>query len=159
MIQRVQSLFLLGVTICMILTLLFPIWEKPDLDDQTRFVVYGLFGEKINSSGTIEQTLFPYVLIGGFAILAAVIAVIEIFIYKNRLTQIKLGTLNSLVMSGVLGIIIYLTFQQEKIFAPGTKGDYGLGLFFPCVALLLNVLANRFIRRDENLVRSIDRIR
>jgi len=159
MIQRVQSLFLLGVTICMITTLFFPIWVKTNPDDLTMFVVYGLFGEKVDPSGNIEQILFPYALIGGFSILAAIISLVEIFSYSNRLTQIKLGTLNSLVMSGVLGVIIYLTFQQEKIFAPGTKGDYGLGLFFPCVALLLNVLANRFIRRDDNLVRSVDRIR
>ena len=48
--------------------------------------------------------------------------------------------------------------QQE--FAPDSMGQYMLpGFFLPAIAMVFNILANRFIRRDENLVRSVDRLR
>jgi hypothetical protein len=34
-----------------------------------------------------------------------------------------------------------------------------MGLYLPIAAMICNILANRFIRRDENLVRSADRMR
>jgi len=160
MIQRVQSLFLLGVAICMLLALVFPIWEKDYIENDKKLQIYALYSKEVqpDNGETIEE-YFPYALAGIFGIMAAVVALVEIFKYKNRLTQIKLGALNSLLMSAFLGIALYLTFQSEKIVAPGNQGDYELGLFLPCIALILNVLANRFIRKDERLVRSVDRIR
>ncbi len=37
--------------------------------------------------------------------------------------------------------------------------SYGPGIFFPIISLLFILLANRAIRKDENLVRAADRIR
>ncbi len=160
MLQRVQTLFLMSVILCMVLSLFFPIWQKADLDQDTLFKVYALYGKEVKPDGT-EAVLeyFPYLLVGIFAIASAGVALVEIFQYNNRLTQIKMGALNSLLMSSVLGISLYLTFQVEKIIAPETRGDYGIGLFMTCFGLILNVLANRFIRRDEKLLRSVDRLR
>ena len=160
MLQRVQTLFLLGVFLCMVLSLFLPIWQKADPAQDSLFKVYALYGQEINSDGSDEIVeVFPYLLIGIFAVLSAAIALLEIFQFNNRLTQIKMGALNSLLMSTVLGIALYLTFQVEKIVAPEARGDYGFGLFATCIALICNVLANRFIRRDENLVRSVNRLR
>ncbi len=160
MLQRVQSLFLLGVVSCMVLSLLFPIWQKQDPAQDSLFQVYALYGQEVKSDGSLEIVeTFPYLLIGIFAIVSAAVALIEIFQFNNRLTQVKMGALNSLLMSTVLGIALYLTFQVDKIVAPESRGDYGAGLFITCVGLICNVLANRFIRRDENLVRSVDRLR
>lgn len=144
----------------MVLSLFFPIWQKPNPAQDSLFKVYALYGQEVKSDGSKEIVeTFPYLLIGIFAMASAAVALIAIFQYHNRLTQIKMGALNSLLMSSVLGIALYLTFQVEKIIAPESRGDYGLGLFLTCIGLICNVLANRFIRRDEKLVRSVDRLR
>jgi hypothetical protein len=41
----------------------------------------------------------------------------------------------------------------------GQHGQYLIGTYLPMGAMVCNLIANRFIRRDENLVRSADRLR
>ena len=69
--------------------------------------------------------------------------------------QMKLSALNSLFMAATLGISVYYGTGMVKEYA----GGYGLGLFLPGAAMICNILANRYIRRDERLVKSVDRIR
>jgi len=162
MLQRVQSLFLLGVAICMGLMLVFDIWQETNLKSGEQVVLDAYYltsvetpaNEQIQVSG--EQGTW---VIAIFAVLATITAFFEIFRYNNRLTQIKLGALNSLFMASALGLSVYYSFEGETIINGATRGDYEIGFFLPCLALIMNVLANRFIRRDEKLVRSVDRLR
>jgi hypothetical protein len=100
----------------------------------------------------------PYFALAIAAILSAAIAVIEIFMYNNRLTQMKLGALNSFVMALLLGGMLYFMMGAEEML-DGPKGNFQIGFYFPIAAMIFNIVANRFIRRDEMLVRSVDRIR
>ncbi len=167
MLQRVQTIFLLGVSVCMILMLFFPIWEKGSLEqDQVEAITLDAFHQTHTQISTVgndsnaqvaEQTPTYYIAI--LAILATVIALFSIFKYSNRLTQIKLGALNSLIIAGALGTALYFAMNSEKIINPELQGNYKIGFFMPVAALIFNMMANRFIRRDENLVKSVDRIR
>ncbi|MDH3711287.1 MAG: DUF4293 domain-containing protein [Cyclobacteriaceae bacterium] len=159
MIQRVQSLFLLGVAVCLITMLFFPIWEKVDLEAQTSTTLKAYVAEVVTSGEQSEVFYFPAAIVGFLAIVGAVIALFELFQYRSRLNQIKLGALNSLVMAGIMGVCVYLTFRFEQNIAGNGQGEYQMGMYLPAVALILNLLANRFIRRDESLVRSVDRLR
>ncbi len=103
----------------------------------------------------VQNTWF----IAAFATLSAIVAFYEIFRYKNRLTQLKLGFLNVLLMMVVLGSTVYFIFEGETLSANATQGDFETGIYLPGLALIFNLLANRFIRRDEQLVRSVDRLR
>ncbi len=99
-------------------------------------------------------------IIGMLAIAAAVVAVIETFRFRNRLTQMKLGLLNTLILAALLGTSFYYAAYVANEMIPGTADyTYHAGFYMPVVALLLNALANRFIKRDEDLVRSADRLR
>jgi len=71
--------------------------------------------------------------------------------------QIKLGALNSLLMMGSLGCMVF--FATGLIKENQLEGQYGLALWLPFIAMVSNLIANRFIRRDEKLVRDSDRIR
>ncbi len=159
MIQRVQSLFLVGVVTCLIATLFFPIWQKIDSATQSGITLDALGTEIYSTDTGHQEDSFPAMIIGILAAAGAAVALLEIFQYKNRLNQIKLGALNSLLMAAVLGFSVYLTFELEKEFPSQNQGEYLMGMYFPAIALILNLLANRFIRRDEALVRSVDRLR
>jgi len=160
MIQRIQTVFLLLSSICMILFLILPVWMKLDPASGELYKVFSIYLSHIEVlEAKVELIYLPYSYSGGVAILTIIITWIEIFKYKNRLTQIKLGTLNSLLMTGSLVYLVYLTYNMQHEILPGILGQYKVGLFMPAIALVLNSLANRFIRKDEKLVRSVDRIR
>lgn len=163
MIQRVQTLFLLGVIICMALMLFFPIWEKVSTTNGevltlTAFSLTHVVPAAENGTEQIinEQ---PTYYIAILAVLAALVAGYSIFRYDNRLTQIKLAALNSLIMAAVIGTAWYFATQAEPMLISETNGKQQLGFFLPLIALLFNLMANRFIRKDEKLVRSADRFR
>lgn len=164
MIQRIQSIFLLLTALVLIATLFFPIWSEVSGESMERAIlnVYELRFEKVNDDGTrgelynVKSTFY----ISIFMFVGAAIALFAIFQYKNRLRQIQLGALNSLVVGGSIIFTWFVYINKAELLVDATKqGDFGIGFYLPLVALLLNSFANRFIRKDEKLVRSADRLR
>ena len=159
MIQRVQSLFLAGVVVCLAAALFFPIWEKMDSESETGAVLKAMHTEIHIPEEPVKKEQFPTIFLGILAIVGMVIGIVEIFQYRNRLSQMKLGALNSLILAGFLGLSVYFTFRMEKMISIAGEGTYDMGMYLPAAALIFNLLANRFIRKDEALVRSVDRLR
>jgi ABC-type sulfate transport system permease component len=67
--------------------------------------------------------------------------------------------INALLMGLTLGLVVYTSFQANEDFNPAVGGAFVLGFYSIALGLILNLVANRFIRKDEMLVRSVDRIR
>ena len=70
-----------------------------------------------------------------------------------------LNMINSLVMGSTLGVVVYQTYQGNMDFNPAANGAFVSGFYAIVAAIVLNVVSNRFIRKDEMLVKSVDRIR
>lgn len=163
MIQRIQTVFLILATLALAASMAFPIWNKANVERQEKIELsaFKLEHYVVKEGGEKEiieskSTVYFAVLM----ILAAVVAAFSVFQFKNRLTQIKLGALNSLLIAGYLIGSVYLSaYQAEGMLDPEQRGNYAFGLFLPMMAIVFNMLANRFIRKDEQLVRSVDRIR
>lgn len=149
--QRIQTVFLAIVIVALLVSLVLPIWTAEVNGETTVLTSFYYL-----SNSTYQYN--PYSLTAIIAVAAATIALTEITKFKNRLTQIKLGALNSLFLVGVLFASFYFSNQLMKSLE-GAKGQYGLGMWLPFVAVICNLLANRFIRRDEKLVRDSDRLR
>ncbi len=81
---------------------------------------------------------------------------INIFLYKNRKWQIKINNLIIFVLIVLLGLSVYHTglLSGEKSFS---KKD--IELLLPAVSIVFLLIANKYIKRDEKLVKSVDRIR
>lgn len=149
------------------LALLFvPIWEKTDPDTGYRLVLTAFRLAPEEPGIPLEDPLGQPVVarssavIGALAVLAALIALYETFQYRDRLKQMKFGLINSLVLAILLGACVYFSvYVGEEAVAPPVSGSYLPGFYLPILAMVLNLLANRFIRRDELLVRSMDRLR
>jgi len=159
MIQRIQSVFLFMIVIAMVALFFVPIWSKTNPADGQEYALTAFSLGPVASTANADastSTIFIAILAG----LAGAIALYEIFQYKNRLTQMKLGLLNSLVMAALMGCVFYFSsYVGEDLIKTTTQGEYMAGFYLPAVGLLMNVLANRFIKRDEDLVRSMDRLR
>ena len=160
MIQRIQSVFLLLVVAGMAAFLFLPFWGKMD-PASGNFVMFNPFMLKqVTPTGGEPVTVyFPYMFCGIGAIAAIIIGVIEIFKYRSRLTQIKFGLVNSIIMSLVLFSSAWLALKAQQHYLPEIKGSFKLGLFAPVFSMIFNSLANRFIKRDEDKVRAADRLR
>lgn len=157
MIQRIQSVFLLLLALSMLSMLALPLWHKVDgLTHQE--LTMNAFG--FTAQGMPEpKGVGPIFLIAALAVASAATAVREIFMFRNRFGQLKLGMLNLLFIVATFGLEFYFSNKGEALLNPKLEGAFQPAFYLPTLALMLNLLANRFIRRDEQLVRSADRLR
>ena len=152
--QRKQTIFLALTGSLMVLMIFFPAWVAEE--DGIRRELFPLH-YSVTESGNKIVTYFPYAISAILAIAAATLAFLELGKFENRMTQIKMGALNSLLMAGSLGALVY--FATQLIETHQMAGQYGLSRGLPAGAMISNMIANRFIRRDEKLVRDSERIR
>jgi Domain of unknown function (DUF4293) len=162
MIQRPQSIFLLIVIIALVIAMIVPIWHKqvaayPASKKTYRIDAWSL--HEISYGKPVHTSQFHYAVIGWIGLIVVGIAIYELFRYNDRGMQIKLGTLNTLVMIVLLGCILRFTTQQEMQLPLGVPGKYQPGFLSIVVALASNLLASHYIRRDDRLVKESDRIR
>ena len=157
MIQRIQSVFLLLLALCMLSMLALPLWHKVDGLTHQELTLNAFNFDAVGM--TLPKGLGPIFLIASAAIASAVTAVREIFMFRNRFGQLKLGTLNLLFIVATFGLEFYFSSKGEALLNPKLEGQFQPAFYLPTLALMLNLLANRFIRRDEQLVRSADRLR
>src|SRR4051812_23819123 len=102
--QRKQTIFL-GITVaCLVLMNFFPIWIAVDNETQKILTSFSYSILNVGDNGAlVSSTFYPYLLSSVLSIAAATVAVIEIGKFNNRLLQLKLAALNSLLMAGTIG--------------------------------------------------------
>jgi len=158
MIQRIQSVFLLLLALAMLSLLALPLWHKVDALTHQELTLTAFNFHAVNLPQPITGA--PVWIIAVLALASAAVAIYEIFQFRNRFTQLKLGMLNLLLLVATFGAAFYFSNQGEAFLNPKLEGQNQPALYLPTLGLLLNLLANRFIRRDEQLVRnSYDRLR
>lgn len=143
MIQRIQSVFLLLATGMMGLAAFFPFAENKPAGDMV-FAKDGTFN--INDS-IIFQIAIP---------LVAALILVSIFLFRNRMLQLRLTRITAGLATGIMAGIVYYSFLAEQELP---TPSLGLGFFAPLVAIILVILAGSSIKKDEKLVRDSDRLR
>ena len=142
----------------MLAVLFLPLWHKADPVTGQELTMTAL-GFAYNKPGAGLTPPGVVWIIAAFATASAAVALFEIFQFRNRFAQLKLGMLNLLLILCTIGAGFYFSTLGEQALNLKMLGSYQTGFYLPTLALLLNLLANRFIRRDEQLVRSMDRLR
>ncbi|MGV3695997.1 DUF4293 family protein [Flavobacterium sp.] len=133
---RPQTYYLIICLIAtMVLPFVFPLWKdaagKPFyfMMDMTYVILFGL-------SNTLT--------------------LLSIFSHKKRQQQFVMGRLNIILNLILLGLFVYRTLNTSGETAISEKG---VGMFLPIISIVFLVLANRAIKKDEDLVKSVDRLR
>jgi len=85
--------------------------------------------------------------------IVAVLSLITIFLYKKRNLQIKISYLLLLLL--VLIYVLYIILDLQSL----SLSEIGYTFAFPFISFILTYLAIGGIRKDEKLVRSLDRLR
>ena len=154
MIQRIQTIFLFLVVVLLVAFNFFPYWQATSESTGTIQQLF-TYAYLVKEGENVTMEFGLYVAVAALSGIGALIALIEIFMYKNRLRQMTMGVINSFVMTITIGLMAYFIFNFQKT----TPGKFEPGVFLLALAMFFNILARRFIQKDENLVRSVDRIR
>ncbi|MDQ1087344.1 MULTISPECIES: DUF4293 family protein [unclassified Siphonobacter] len=157
MLQRPQTLFLALIIVSMGLFLGFPVWEKTVGGQSATLSAFSLTYTNAASQVVEESKWY----LAALAILAAGLALFSLVQFTNRVRQMLLNLVNTLVMIALLGLSTYEShIKANGLFNPETPGSFKIGFFAIAVALLANVAANRFIRIDERKVKdAFERLR
>jgi len=149
MIQRIQSLWLFLAFIASGLIFIFPIFV---FDNQATVFIQSFDTIKIAGIDNFVQA--GYVLAGLTAIISG-FSLANIFFYKKRSLQMRICTFNSLLIIFLTGLIAAFSFTSETV----AIQTFGLSSILPIIAFIFNLMARRSIKKDEQLIKSIDRIR
>jgi hypothetical protein len=154
MIQRVQSIYLFLSMVFMSLIFFFPIAKFISWENQAYFLHFsGIYYSDPENHDLIIGIIPMAILL----IAIPVLSFITIFLYKKRIFQIRLAIYNILLMLGSIGLMyFYIRLGQGKLKA---EVFYSFPIVLPLVSAILTYLAYRGIKKDEELVRSYDRIR
>ncbi|OAB76201.1 DUF4293 domain-containing protein [Cochleicola gelatinilyticus] len=84
------------------------------------------------------------------------LAIIAILSFKKRQLQFVLNRLNIILNFVLLGVFVYrsLTLSGETLVS-----EKGIGVLLPIISIVFLVLANKAVKKDEDLVKSVDRLR
>jgi hypothetical protein len=96
------------------------------------------------------------VLISGAFTLAAILALVASLLYKKRQNQFVVNRLNMILNLFLLGFFVYRSLNLSGEILVSEKG---IGMLIPIFSIVFLVLANKAIRKDEDLVKSVDRLR
>ena len=138
MIQRQQSLWLLLAAVASFLSFSFHFYTGNIVESNfTRF-------EELEGG----SNFFLLVLTGASVLISA----ITIFLYKDRKTQLKLAIVG--IMISIVLLVLYFT-QLRKF----SNGNFALTSILVLAILIGYIMAAKGIRRDEKLVKSLDKLR
>ena len=88
--------------------------------------------------------------------LSTTLSLLSILSHKKRQQQFVMGRLNMILNLILLGLFVYRTLNASGETAISEKG---VGMFLPIISIVFLVLANKAIKKDEDLVKSVDRLR
>lgn len=150
MLQRIQTLFLLLAAAAMLVASATPLAFFMYEGDKVIFEAMGIY-----LNGTINDFTWGLFVVG---MVSSVLSLITVFLYKQRMLQIRLSVFNLVLMIGFylyFGFVIYKMLPVETL----EFQKVGVGIIMPLIALILTILAIRNIGADEALVRSLNRLR
>ena len=135
MIQRIQTVYLFFAFICTgVLLFILPLWTTEGRD------FYFM-------QSPVYSVLFA---------LSTTLSVISIVSFKKRQNQFVMNRLNMILNLILLGLFLNHLLNVSGETAVSEKG---IGVFVPVLAIVLLALANKAIKKDEDLVKSVDRLR
>lgn len=167
MLQRIQSLFLLLALLVNVAIILVPAWQftqGKDLESITALGVAADFAEPATDQSRMffehTDSTKQIVHIAFFALLslATIGLVVVILGFNDRMRQKRLAYAAILLIMLEIGALIGLS-TLGPVFVQGNNASPALGFALPIVSIILIWLAIRRIQKDEDLVKSIDRIR
>jgi hypothetical protein len=151
MIQRIQSVYFLLTSVLSLLFLRGPFLTF--IDNSGASISLTISGAVISGN----EKIATYIILPVLAVIVPLMAVVIILLFRKRQLQIKLtGILVAMEIGFIAASAICVLLILSKNDASIASWSKPL---IPLVQIVLTLLALRAIRKDEDLVKSYDRIR
>lgn len=124
---------------------------------QTVWMFLGVLGSVFLFITAQDFNLFEqFNVISMVTISLVILGTLSIFSYKNRKRQLLLNSISMYINALLIGVLLYWLLNL-----PGGINfpEKGIEPIFPFLSIVCYLIANSFIRRDERLVKSVDRLR
>ncbi|NLV52526.1 MAG: DUF4293 domain-containing protein [Bacteroidales bacterium] len=164
MIQRIQTLYLALVAILSFAGLLANIGEWTVAETVVAHFSAFTFGAQ-GDFQALDATSGPWCL-GILSILVIFLSVLSIMLFRKRMRQLRLTIISTILLVGYVATYALFAYYyqmnlNELIGSNAITPTFHLKIVsvFPVLSIILNCLAIQGIRKDEALVRSLDRIR
>ncbi len=108
----------------------------------------------VNSQDVVITDELPIVSIGCYVL--ELVGIFSIFSFKDRKRQILLNTISIIINALLTGVLVYWLL---KLSGGMQFPEKGIEPIFTILAIICLVIANIYIRKDERLVKSVDRLR
>lgn len=141
MIQRIQSVWLLLAAI-----IIFFVFK------------FSYAGGSSAQGALTEAFAAGNILMFILAVLLILMPLVTIFLYKNRSTQKNLIWL-AILLDIVFVVMMYFQVEDLKTANLQSNITFKLGAIFPVLYIILLVMAYNGIRKDQKLIKSVDRLR
>ena len=152
MIQRIQTIYLVLAALLLGLTFAFPFATYSLSQGDVIFNAYGV----TENVGEIN-TYFPYYITIALSMGLALFSILQ---YKKRKLQITVGRLVYILLSVTIAFVFIDFYSlKEQFEIDSASVSCGVSMFLPVAALPIMFMANRNIRKDEDLIKSLDRLR
>ena len=161
MIQRIQTLYLFIASAALACMFFFPIYtfteKQADASvKEVKLTIQGRFEKDLSTNEFViakpNYAKSLMVLVIGLALFVA------IFQYNNRVRQLRMTRVMIVMIFAF--IVTLLSSAYTTVNAEGVGNIVtGMAVIFPSVSIVFAALAARAIKKDENLVRSADRLR
>ncbi len=155
MIQRVQTIYLLLAVIILGMAFFFSLGSFAEAGSRYTIYMTGIYD---GENTLVKDSIFFYTS-SGIAALTGILLSVTIFLYNKRSLQMKLVTVGQFLELVLLVLVIMLISPPFEGIVKEVAVDYGIGTFLPAVAFAFSWLGRRGIKKDEELVRSVDRLR
>lgn len=161
MIQRIQSVYLALVAILSFSSMLCPLLTFYQDAQQIAQLNNWYLSADVPQLENVES-LAPLAL-GGLLIFVGLLSLTSIMLFRYRMRQLRLTIFSTLMLLGYIALYAFLAFKfSSDIDAAGFSAkslSFHVATIFPLLSIIFNLLAIHGIRKDERLVRSLDRIR
>lgn len=142
MIQRIQTVWLLLAAGAGALMYRLPLWKYLPLNQSAHTLYFA------------SENLLMFIM----AVAATLCASVAVFLFRNRSLQKSLALLGTLLSIGLLAWEFFKVEEMKRQLSP-TSNMWQLGALMPVAMIVFFLLAHGSIRRDEKLIRSLDRLR
>ncbi len=160
MIQRIQSIYLALTAICGIILFLVPVFQLvPDITavDTASYQMSLLSVNSIvNDVSSFQMRFYPLIILN---LLAVITSLTTVFLFKKRKLQIKLCGFSTLVQVLLIVLLAYDTEQLRVTIGPAHLLHFNVGAILLILPIIFLRLAGSSIKKDDDLVRSADRLR
>jgi hypothetical protein len=153
MIQRIQSLYWLLSAAISVSLFFVPISEKSVFDPEQGDLMLKLMAGGFTSPDGLYKAVWPLLALN---VLIAGLSLALIFLYRSRQLQVKMGMLTFLLSCIMLVGVFY---YADSIGESNQKSHYLTGTYLIFVQLYILLRAIKAVKKDEELIRSADRIR